>query len=505
MRRILIILLAMAILLPSGGLAAQGTPVFMLMGYDHADTYRDWSTNLFFSRLAERTGVIFNFRQFTQLDEYHTALAALNAADDLPDVLFKADLSPAESITLMERGVLVDLGPLIPQHAPNLSALMAANPAITQAITLPGGQIAALPYINDSPAQNCLWVNQDWLSALRLDMPATAEELTAVLDAFKTGDPNRNGKSDEKPLAFMGAYDLKYLAHAYGLIANDFNLFEEDGKAVFMPLAPAFRAFITWVHDLYVRGLLDRDGFTTMDALRRVTDAKTTPVLGMLFAPLVSSVLPTEWTASYRVVPPLTYEGEQKYRVIADPVTAGTFAITTACEDPAVALAMVDYLYSDEGAVLALAGQEGIDYVVDGDGTWRKTDAASEPGYLSESGIMTGTVPPGISNDAFQRRFFDTTVRQVSEQIDLVAAAATNPFPVMALTQAQVDEIAPLQTAIGRYVDESIGRWTIGEWALTDAQFAAFEEELGRLGLEAFIAFWQNLLDQSREVVHAAP
>ncbi len=505
MRKILIFLLALALLVPAAGSMAQERTTYTLMGYDHADTYRDWSTNLFFARLAERTGVVFEFRQYTQEEQYRQALAALTPGDDLPDVLFKADLSPADSMELLDRGVLVDLKPLLPQYAPNLSALMAANPAIEQAITLPDGRIAALPYINQSPAQNSLWVNQDWLTALRLEMPTTAEELTQVLDAFKTRDPNRNGRSDEKPLAFMGAYDLKYLAHAFGLIANDFNLFERDGQAVFMPLEPEFRPFLEWLNDLYTRGLLDKDGFTTVDALRRVTDAKSTPVYGMVFAPLVSSVLPAEWTGSYRVMPPLTHEGKQVYRSIADPITTGTFAITTACEDPGAALRWADYLYSDEGSILSLAGQEGVDYVVDGDGTWRKTDAASQPGYLSESGILTGSALPGVSNDAFQRRFSDPTVRQVSEQIDVVAAVAVNPFPTIALTRAHVEEIRPLQAAIGRYVDESIARWTIGEWPLTDARFDVFEKELADLGLEHFLAIWQGLLDQQQEVDHAAP
>jgi len=499
-RKHLIVLLIFALLLPVAASSESEKPTFSLMGYDHTETYRDWSTNLFFERLAQRTGVTFTFQQYTESEAYHKALAGLTADGDLPDVLFKADLSPAESMQLLERGVLVDLKPFIEQYAPNLVAILAQKPEVEAAITLPNGAIASLPFINEAPAQNCMWINQDWLTALKLNMPTTVDELTSVLEAFKTRDPNRNGKNDEVPLAFIGAYDLKYLAHAYGLTANDFNLFERDGKAVFMPLEPEFRTYITWLNDLYTRRLIDRDGFSTMDALRRVTDAKATPVYGILLAPLVSSVLPAEWTASYRVVPPLTYQGQQVYRTIADPVTTGTFAITAACKDAGAALAWVDYLYSEEGATLALAGQEGVDYVVDGDGTWRKTDITSQPGYLSESGIMTGTVPPGISNDAFQRRYSDQTVRNVSEQIDIVSAIAQTPFPTIPLTQEQADYIAPLQAAIGRYVDESIARWTIGEWELTDEQFAEFSQQLAALGLQEFMTFWQEKLDQHAEV-----
>lgn len=505
MRRYLVILLALALMAPAVCAGEEPAAAFAVMGYDDADTYRDWSANQFFARLAERTGVAFTFRQYTKAAEYRAALSALRPDGDLPDVLFKASLSPSECMDLLDRGVLIDLKPLIAQHAPHLAALIRQDTSVLDAITLPDGRIAALPFINDAPAQNVLWINQDWLKALKLDMPTTADELTGVLQAFKTGDPNRNGKADEVPLAFLGVYDLKYLAHAYGMIANDFNVFERDGQAVFMPLEPSFRPFVAWLRALYEQKLLHRDGFTTVDALRRVSDAKATPVFGALFAPLISGVLPAEWTDSYRALPPLVYEGRQVYRTIADAVTAGTFAVTTACKDPAAALHWVDYLYSEEGSILALAGQEGVDYLMDGDGTWRKTELASQPGYLSEYGIMTGSALPGISNDAFQRKFSDATVRKVSEQIDVVAAVAANPFPIIPLTGAQTDEIAPLQAAIGRYVDESIARWVIGEWELTDEQFGAFSKQLDELGLAAFMRFWQDALDGRQEGAHAAP
>ena len=107
-----------------------------------------------------------------------------------------------------------------------------------------------------------------------------------MLQAFKDKDPNRNGKRDEIPLSFLGAYDLKYLAHAFGLAANDFNLFVKEGQAAFMPLEEDFWAFLSWCRALYQGGLLNKNGFSTLDAFRRVSDAKATRVLGAFFAPL---------------------------------------------------------------------------------------------------------------------------------------------------------------------------------------------------------------------------
>ena len=58
------------------------------------------------------------------------------------------------------------------------------------------------------------------------------------------------------------------------------------------------------------------------------------------------------------------------YRELNGSVIRGTFAITSACKDPAAMLRWVDVLYSQEGATEALAGEAGKDYYVGADGTW---------------------------------------------------------------------------------------------------------------------------------------
>ena len=174
----------------------------------------------------------------------------------------------------------------------------------------------------------------------------------------------------------------------------------------------------------------------------------------------------------------------------------GTFAITTHCADVHALLQWVDQFYTEEVHILASAGEENTDYIVDPDGTWRMTAAAQNNTYFtSETLITSGTAVPGLSSDAFQRRYSDSTVCYISEQLDVVNASAQRPFPYYSLTKAQQEEIAPLQAAIGRLVDESIARWVLGEVEITDASFAQFGQDLNDAGLPAFMAFWQKILD----------
>ena len=489
-KRLLCILVAA--LIPCAALAE-----YTMAGYDEANTYRTWSTNKFFQRMEELTGVHFTYQQYTKAEDWEKAKAAMQAGSaDLPDVLFKAHLTSADCLALRERGVLVDLKPYLAENCPNLTAILAAHPDYERAITLPDGSIAALPAITEQPMQNCLWLNREWLSNLKLDMPATAEELTAVLRAFKEQDPNKNGRKDEIPLAFIGAFDLKFLGHAYGLIANDYNLRAVDGQAEFVPLDASFRPFVEWLRQLFSEGLLDPTGFVTSDAIRTVEKENATNVYGGMLTTVPTNFLPAAWMGKYAVVPPLTYEGQAIYRDLGSGLLRGTFAVTTACDNVAEVLQWVDRFYTEEIYILASVGVENVDYVVDGDGTWRMTSAATSNTYFTGDTLITsGTTPPGLVTESFQRRYYEPTVAQLSDEIARVNAAAVQPFPYYTLTAEQAAFIAPLQSRIGRLVDESISRWVLGDEPISDESFARFEQELQDAGLTEFMAFWQDILE----------
>ena len=499
MKKIFGLILVLAMLLCTPGAFSQDDSerTLSMMGYEQADTGRYWSDNLFFERMAELTGIRFTFEQYDDLDKYQARLTGLSPQDaSLPEVLFKARLDPVSAQELYRRGVLIDLAPYLAQHAPHFYALMQADPSIRDAITLPDGVIAALPFVNRTPGQNILWINKEWLDNLKLSMPVTIEDLEAVLTAFKTRDPNRNGRNDEVPLSFIGPYDLKYLAHAWGLIANDYNIFVREGTVQFMPSQPSFREFLRWSRRMYANELFDRDAFTTVDALRRQTDAKGTNRYGAFFAPLPTNVVPMEWSSQYQAMMPLMYEGRQVYRQVASPVFYGTFALTSACTDIPGMLSWVDALYTPQGAILAGIGLEDEDFVMDGDGSWRLLHEAGDRTYLARSIIASDQSTPGITNDEFQMNYNDPNVRIFTRQIRQVADIATLPFPDRLLSAAEHERVLPLQMKLARFVDESIARFVLGEWDVSDEQLDAFDAQLRELGLEEFLAFWQEIYDK---------
>ncbi len=502
-KRLCLLLAALLFLLPLVALAEEAGGVsasdhaYVMAGYDPASTGHDWNNNMFFQRMEKQTGVSFTFRQYTDRNEWTKAKGALAESEEMPDVLFKAELTPAEEQSLYEQGVLIDLQPYLAEYAPNLSALLDANPEYRAAITLPSGAIVSLPNLNDLPANNALWINQVWLDRLGLARPTTAEELTEVLRAFKTGDPNRNGKADEIPLTFTGLWDLRFLAHAFGIVSNDYGITSEDGQARETLTSPENRAFPTWLHQLWEEELIDHRGFNTASTARQVTDEKATICYGMVFGPSVGTLLPASALPDYTVLMPLIYESQQAYRSLLSPVTRGTFALTRHCQNPGKLLSWVDFLYSEEGCMLAEAGLEGEEYQVLSDGTWSWLADAQTVArtILQEYTIAEGAATPGYVPLSYQMNYDDDGAHRAVVMLDNLRQVSVLPYPLVYLTAEQQRRVDELWAEIGPYSEKTMARFVVGDYPLDDATWQTFCDTLRQMGLDEMVTIWQDAMD----------
>ena len=475
--------------------AAMAEGNFVMAGYDGEGSTHDWNTNGFFVRMQERTGLTFTFDQYTSLEKWQQAKDAMFApGGELPDVLFKAALTTPELIRYSDSGQLIDLGPLLEENAPNLWALLEAHPDWREAITLPSGKIVALPAIQELAPQNAMWINQTWLERLGLEAPTDWESLREVLTAFRDRDPNGNGKRDEIPFAFLGPWELKFFSHAWGVAANDYNIYlDEVGQVHYWPAEESFWEMALALREFYQEGLLDPDGFITADALRRITDEDAEAVYGVFFAPTPVNLVPYDMSVDYALLEPLVFEEKQIYRDLCGEVTRGTFAITSACEDPAALLAWVDVLYTEEGAIAALAGTEGEDYVVgeDGSWTWKGGLEAMTASTLSELSVYDTGDMPWLFPDAFYDRYDEDNVQRVNGELRKLNACVVEPFPVYTLTEEESARALELQSQLGAYVDETLARVVLGELDADEAQ--TFVEGLEERGMQEMIDLWQSV------------
>ena len=184
---------------------------------------------------------------------------------DWPDVIISPAKMDSEKYGV-DQGMFLALDDLIAEYMPNYSkqiAESAVDPTIKNIAS--DGKHYAVGYFVPQNVNTGVqyFVNKTWMEALKLETPTNVEELTEVLRAFKTGDPNGNGQADEIPMSGTvtkgGTDSLFYMLGLFGIpYANYDWLWVNDNKQVqLVPKSDGFRECMEWLHECYVEGLLD--------------------------------------------------------------------------------------------------------------------------------------------------------------------------------------------------------------------------------------------------------
>ena len=468
-------------------MSVSGALAMTVTGVDSESALRDWETSLFFTRMEALTGV--SVTGSAQQDEKAYAALIQNMLQGKVenDALFKAELTRTQERALLDAGAIIDLAPLMEANMPNLTALLAANPQWREIITLEDGRIPSLPLINESERQVCVWINRAWVDKLGLSMPTTPQELTDVLLAMKAGDPNGNYKQDEIAADMMGVWEMRWLLPYFGVAADDYNIARVDGEAVFAPELPAYRAFIELLCAWKEQGILTDDAFLNVHSSAQYEiEKEENPVAasGLMVSVSPYTHVPVTAMTEYEALLMPAEDGQTVWRDMLGQVWTGTFAVTSACGDPAAMLRWADALYSEEGVLLAYAGVEGEDYAFGENGYWMfKVDTARTVENIRADVLMyTGSTMPGYVPNDFLAKVDSEPDRHVIEQSARVSAVAQQVTAPYALTDAQQKRANELAAQIGALVDKGIARFVTGETPLDDASYGAWLEELRAAG-----------------------
>ena len=478
-------------------LLAGAASAATLTGLETETVERSWESSLFFPRMEALTGVSMEAHAVSDETQYAAMLDAMAQGDIPADVLFKANLTRAQEQALLNGGALIDLAPLIEANMPNLSALLAAHPDWKAAICLEDGRIASLPLLNTTERQVCVWINAKWLSALNLSAPTSVKELTDVLLAFKTGDPNGNYKQDEIAADLIGVYEMRWLLPYFGIVADDSNLARQaDGSLVFAPELPAYRDFISALRDWVEKGILTKDAFTAMHstaALSSSSDDEDAAVTsGLLVTMTPYTHVPSSAVTDYEALLMPDASGATRWRDLLGDVWTGCFAVSSSCEDPAAALRWVDALYSEDGALLAYAGVEGEDYVWNADGTWSFNLTGSRTINDVRANVLmyTGAAMPGLYPSDFISKVASPVDQHVFEQNERVHAVSEQVIPAHALSLERQQRANELTAVLGGLVDRGVARFATGEIELNDETYAAWLSELKAAGSDELVAMY---------------
>ncbi|ODR28298.1 extracellular solute-binding protein [Eisenbergiella tayi] len=297
-----------------------------------------------------------------------------------PDIMA---VSGSDLIKYAQTGVIADITDVYEKYASDqLKEYVAWGDGNSLNSAKVDGKLYGIPQVNDYRGDAMMmFIRQDWLDNLNLEMPTTMEELKAVAQAFTEQDPDGNGEDDTYGLALNGKEGFNYWSgiqaffEGYGAAPGywngQFTFIEKDGKVVWGGALPdEMKAGLADLQEMYANGSLAKN-FGTMD-YNQITQDVGSGKCGIYFAPRWGAMVPivdaTKDDSNARIVsakiPDGMGEGSSKPYI---PTTPGTYyVISSKCKNPEALIKLcnlsVDKLcyYEDETEYDMYTGKAGV-------------------------------------------------------------------------------------------------------------------------------------------------
>ncbi|GHU58356.1 sugar ABC transporter permease [Spirochaetia bacterium] len=362
-------------------------------------------------------------------------------------------------------------------------------------------------------------IRQDWLTKLGLPMPKTLDEFYNTLVAFQQQDVNGNGIKDEVSEITIEGFS-RGMAGWFGLTSNGLVSFL-DNKAVSPWYQPHVKDYINYVSRLHKAGLLTTEGGVGQNNRSYIPDAYasetweeptiTVPAgaAGPYYAPVVIQVYPD--------TPVRVYHTEYGYNLYW---SSGMPVIPAASKNIEKAVALIDYLTSEEWWVLYSYGVEGYNFRYLADGsverfTTAENQAQVPPGYTINGGVPTNWLnmfPELIitTNRAEDYKNWQAMGRSLgyadgwqlrtdfhndfynNKYLFEEGAESLLTFP----TAREIDRMAQITPDLDTYSKELFAGLVMGTKSMDN--WDTYMADLKRLGLDELIAINQARVDRGR-------
>lgn len=251
-------------------------------------------------------------------DDYNEKLNLAISSGELPDII---SVNSSQLEMLIKADMIEDLTPYYEQFA---SEAMKQNLNSTggksiEAVTY-NGKMMALPNVKAfKDGYDLLWIRQDWLDELELEVPKTIDEIRTVAKAFvdhNMGGDNTVGllgpsssnilyanfqQSNATMCGLDGIFQGKRAYPGYWVEGS-------DGKTVYGSLTEETKNALSILADMYKEGSLDPELGTRKDA----DEAWKSGQAGMFFGP---------WWVGYNLADALAIDPEAEWLAYPYPLT----------------------------------------------------------------------------------------------------------------------------------------------------------------------------------------
>jgi len=466
---------------------------------------KDNNDTLFFQMMEEKTGC--------HIEWNHPAAGAgeekfnlMVASGKLPDLIIHnwSTLSDGAK-KYADDGIIIPLRELIEKSMPNLAQYNKDNPHIAKQYVDDSGEIYYIPVIRHDPELKIFQgpqIRQDWLEKLGLNAPTTPEELYNVLKAFKTQDPNGNGKADEIP---MSGVKFEKTSQAIGNLLWQFGVangfYVKDGDVKYGILEPEFEEGLKYITKLYKEGLIDKDYL--INDRDKMDNKVMNDKVGFVYSLQPGNYYRNMNDGTRKVVgiPHLRAEGVKDNvfdTSYVQDVVATSIAVTTANKNPSGTLRWLDEFFSEDGIQIMNYGKEGLTFEFDENKEPVFTDyILNNPDGKSSSemcGMNIGTYATGFPTVQLWGYYKQILTPWGKESIETWggSANAQGVVPSLSFTEEESKTIANVMSQIETFVSEKVNKIVIGNASIDE--LSAIRSRVEKMGIDEIIKIYNNAL-----------
>jgi len=460
-----------------------------------------------FMAAQEATGVKINFNA-PSMENAFTQFELMVAADDFEDIVGGfGDMYMGGAAAAYEGDLIYDIAPLIAENAPDYQRVIDGNDAYKAFAYEPDGTMLGVygVYKYDvSSVTNGVFIRQDWLDDLNLDLPVTYDDWHETLTAFKNEKGAEAGLllpmgSESRGATYAGGYQT--IGYSSDARMSGGHFFQVDGKVTSSLIDDNYRDYLTMINSWYEEGLVYHDFYSndTRDILDPLVYGNQVGIFDgkVDYITRFESGDPNGAIRLTGIANPVKNEGdksgfgnyvEQKSSV----------SITTSCDNPELALQWLNYFFTEEGILLCNYGQEGVSFEYGPDGTPVFTDLIlhNEDPWLQFGNVtrlyLLDEVLPTVYD---QTRELSAYSEKEQEAIALWSDTkeAKYTMPSVTLTTEENEELYKLLADIETYASENVIRFIIGDLDLSE--WDSFTATMRDMGIERCIEIYQGALD----------
>ncbi|MBE6991325.1 MAG: extracellular solute-binding protein [Ruminococcaceae bacterium] len=458
-----------------------------------------WADFEWVKQLEEMTGVHIEWQEISFM-VYSEQFNLLMAGGDFGDYINACtSMYAGGGAKAVEDEIIIDLTPYLEEHAPFYSYYMNNVGNFKYDFALDDGSVVDFKsFYDEYKCNNGLVIRKDWLDKLGFDVPKTYDQMTEVLTAFK------DEYGSDSTFYMHNGMNMEGFLGGFG-VSSGATMFQVDGEVKCSVLEPGFRDYLALMQDWYNKGLINSD-FISIEY---------DP-----FSPTINEGVGSDniavWPAMYEEVDKYaTYNADPDFALAPVPnlvkaegeidhisarkmVDNDTVSISTKCENPELAVAWMDFWYSEAGYNMYNYGVEGKTFeLVDGEPQFTDLIINNEFGLTVAAisrmwtpyGSLTGIYSPGRV-EQFLSELQAECWNVWTKSSDGLYAIPTG----IAYTALESEEKSSIETDIDTCVDENLVLFVTG--AKPMEEWDAFIAQLETLQLDRLMEIYQDALDR---------